>query len=73
MAPNDPVRIKPHHPEGIPDTGSFEVIWPGGKQYFYWDDNAGRRLRPEAMDRTQALEEAKRLARQKRDELQNKA
>jgi hypothetical protein len=32
------IRIIPHNPEGIPDTGSLEVVWPGGKRYIYWDD-----------------------------------
>lgn len=68
MAQDDPVRIIPHSPQGIPDTGSFEVIWPGGKQYFYWDDVASRRLRPDAMTRAQALEQARALAREKRAE-----
>lgn len=58
------VRIIKH--ETVPDCGSFEVIWPGGKRYFYWDDIPGRRLRPEALSREQALEQAKALAREKR-------
>lgn len=66
MAQDDPVRIIPHSPEGIPDTGSFEVIWPGGNRYFYWDDDASRRLRPDALTRAQALEQARALAREKR-------
>jgi hypothetical protein len=69
MAQDDPVRIIPHSPEGIPDTGSFEVVWPGGKQYFYWDDDAGRRLRPDAMTRGQALARAMELARTERAKL----
>jgi hypothetical protein len=38
------IRIIPHSPEGIPDTGSFEVRFPDGRpsRYFYWDDNRGR-------------------------------
>lgn len=67
MAENDPVRIIPHQPEGVPYTGSFEVVWPGGKQYFYWDDIAGRRLRTDALSHDQALELARELAREKRD------
>lgn len=40
----DPVII-PHSPEGIPDCGSFEVNFFGEREsnYFYWDDNDGRR------------------------------
>ncbi len=41
----DPIRIIPHSPPGIPDTGSFEVRFADGRPsvYFYWDDNPGRR------------------------------
>lgn len=60
------VRIIPHHPEGIEGTGSFEVTWPGGRRFFYWDDVAGRRLRPDALTKAEALEQAKALAREKR-------
>lgn len=68
MAKDDPVRIIPHSPEEIPDTGSFEVIWPGGKQYFFWDENAGRRSVSTSGTTTmaEALEKAKTLAREKR-------
>lgn len=72
MAQDDPVRIIPHSTEGIPDTGSFEVVWPGGRQFFYWDDVASRRLRPDALTRDQALEQARALAREKRAEQQRK-
>lgn len=71
MARTDPVRIIPHAPEGIPYTGSFEVVWPGGNRFFYWDDVPGRRLRQEALTHDEALEQAKALAREKRAELQN--
>ena len=69
MSPSDPVRIIRHMPEGIPDTGSFEVVWPDGKEYFYWDDNAGRRsvLMGVKLSQVEALELAKALAREKRD------
>lgn len=67
----DRVRIIPHSPEGVPDTGSFEVIWPGGKKYFYWDDNAGRRAISKSVNLTkaEALEQAKALARAERERL----
>ncbi|CCD96412.1 conserved hypothetical protein [Bradyrhizobium sp. ORS 375] len=41
----DQVRIIPHSPKGIPDTGSFEVRFADGRPsvYFYWDNNPGRR------------------------------
>lgn len=73
MPANDPVRIIPHSPEGIPDTGSFEVIWPGGKRYFYWDENAGRRSisRSTILTKADALEQAKKLARERRALIRN--
>lgn len=67
MADSDPIRIIPH--EAVPDCGSFEVRWPGGRRFFYWDDLAGRRLRPETLTKAEALEQAKALAREKRDTL----
>jgi hypothetical protein len=60
------IRVRKH--EAIPDCGSFEVQVPGkGSTFFYWDDIAGRRLRPE-MTREQALAQAKALARAERGE-----
>jgi hypothetical protein len=60
------IRIRKH--EGIPGCGSFEVQMPGrGSKFFYWDDVAGRRLRPEMLTREQAFEQAKALARAERD------
>ena len=32
MAQDDPVRIIPH--SAIPDTRSFEVVWPDGHKFF---------------------------------------
>jgi hypothetical protein len=64
MAQDDPVRIIPH--SAIPDAGSFEVRWPGGHKFFYWDDIPGRRLRPDALTRDRALEAARTLARAER-------
>lgn len=68
---SDRVSIIPHSPEGIPDTGSFEVIWPGGQWYIYWDDNAGRRAISKSVKLTkaEALEQAKDLARAERERL----
>ena len=58
----DRVRIIKH--EVIKDCGSFEVRIPGKESaYFYWEDNPGRRLRPEVMTQEQALEAARKLAR----------
>ena len=63
--PSAPVRIIKH--EAVPGSGSFEVCWPDGRRYFYWDDLVGRRLRPDLLTRDQALEQARALAREKRD------
>lgn len=67
------VRIIPHSPQGIPDTGSFEVVWPSGNRYFYWDENAGRRAisKSATLTRAQALEQAKDLARSEREKLRS--
>jgi hypothetical protein len=71
MAETDPVRIIPHSPEGIPDTGCYEVRFPGGVQRFFWDDNAGRRAisMSTKMSRDEALAAAQELARSERDKL----
>jgi hypothetical protein len=64
----DRIRIIKH--EAIPDCGSFEVKIPGKDSvYFYWDDNAGRRLRPDAMTQEQAKKAAQELARAEQDKL----
>jgi len=57
------VRLIKH--EAIPGCGSFEVRPSGGlrSRYFYWDDVASRRLRPEQMTRAEARELATSLAR----------
>jgi len=62
-----PIRIIKH--EAVPQTGSYEVRFPDGRPsvYFYWDDIPARRLSPQQMDSTRALEAAKALARSERD------
>ncbi len=56
------VRIIKH--EAIPDCGSFEVKIPGEpSRYFYFEDNPGRRLRPEQVDRETAKRQAQEFAR----------
>ena len=57
------MRIIPH--EAVPLCGSFEVRFPDGRQsrYFYWDDIAGRRLRPDMVDSAAARQAAQSLAR----------
>lgn len=63
------VRLIKH--EAVPDCGSFEVRYDDGSPsvYFYFEDNPGRRLRPEQMDRKQALQAAKIFARGERERL----
>ena len=64
-----PIRIIKH--EAVPQTGSFEVRFPDGRPsvYFYFEDNPGRRVRPDQIDSTRALEAAKALARSERDKI----
>jgi hypothetical protein len=59
-------RLTKH--EAVPKCGSFEVRFADGRpsRYFYWDDVAGRRRRPEQMTSEQALEQAKAFARAER-------
>jgi hypothetical protein len=59
----DRIRIIPH--EAVPLCGSFEVRFPDGQpsRYFYWDDIAGRRLRPDLVDSATAKHAAQSLAR----------
>lgn len=42
-------------PEIIQHQESFEVRWPGGRRYFYYDDNEGRRAISGRMTCAQAL------------------
>jgi hypothetical protein len=59
------IRIFKH--EVVPGCGSFEVRLPGRtSRFFYFDDLASRRLRPETLTREQAMEQAKALARAER-------
>lgn len=64
----NPIRIIKH--EAVPKCGSFEVRFEDGRpsQYFYWDDEPGRRLRPGQVDSEHALEAAKAFARAERDD-----
>jgi hypothetical protein len=57
--------------EAVPKCGSFEVRFPDGRpsRFFYWDDVPGRRLRPEQVGSKEALEQAKKFARDERDRL----
>lgn len=62
-----PVRIRKH--EAVLQTGSYEVCFADGRAsvYFYWDDMAGRRLRPDLLTRVEALDQARTFARAERD------
>jgi hypothetical protein len=61
------IRIIKH--EAVPECGSFEVRFGDGREsrFFYWDDVAGRRLRPDQLTREEALEQAQAYARAERD------
>ena len=61
------VRLIRH--EAVPKCGSFEVRFSDGRpsQHFYFEDNPGRRLRPEQLTGQEALEQAKVFARTARD------
>jgi hypothetical protein len=61
------VRLIPH--EAVLDTGSFEVAYPDGRpsDFFYFEDNPGRRLRPDVMTRPEAQRAAQAKARQEQD------
>ena len=50
------VRIIRH--EAVPDTGSYEVRFGDGRawKFFYFDDVAARRLRPEILTSVVALD-----------------
>jgi len=53
--------------EPVPRCGTYEVRV---SYYFDWDDDSGRRLRPEQIDGAEALKRATALARAKRNEPQ---
>jgi hypothetical protein len=59
--------------EAVPKCGSYEVRFPDGRpsRFFYWDDEASRRLRPELLTGEQALDQARAAARAARNERVN--
>jgi hypothetical protein len=65
MAEGDPIRIRRHTTERIPDAGSYGVHFADGREpvYFYWDDNASRRAIIGCDDSASALEKARQFAR----------
>lgn len=60
-----------NEPGQAPKCGSYEVRYSDGRQskYFYYDDIAGRRLRPQQVDSVTALEQEKEFARVEREGL----
>jgi len=58
-----PIRIIRH--SVIADQGSFEVRFADGRksEYFYWDDNAGRRAVNERVTQETAKKQAQEFAR----------
>ena len=52
------VRLIKH--KAVPKCVSYEVRFPDGgpSRYFYWDDEASRRLRPDLLTGAEALEKA---------------
>ena len=66
----DRIRIIKH--EAVPFCGSYEVRFADRRPsaYFYWDDVASRRLRPEQLASEQALAKAKAFVRAERDAIE---
>jgi hypothetical protein len=62
-----PIRLIKH--EAVSNCGSYEVQFSDGRpsRYFYWDDEASRRLRPELLAGHEAEQKAKACARAERD------
>jgi hypothetical protein len=60
----------PH--EAVPKCGSYEVRFPDGRpsRFYYWDDIAGRRLRPDLLTSEQALRDARTLAKSEQNRLE---
>jgi hypothetical protein len=65
------IRIIKH--EAVPLCGSFEVYFEHGQpsRFYYWDDIAGRRLRPDTLTGAEALEQARAFAREQRDKIRS--
>lgn len=62
-------KVTLHRHEAVPRCGSFDVRFYDGRKsvYFYWEDDPGRRLRPDQVGSAEALEAAIKLARAERD------
>jgi hypothetical protein len=60
-----PMKIRLIKHEAVPGCGSYEIRFPDGRpsKYVYFENNPGRRLRPEQVDRSVAEIVAKIFAR----------
>ena len=65
------MRVRLIRHEAVPECGFFEVRFPDGgpSRFIYWDDIAGRRLRPEMVDGAKAGHRTKAYARAELDRL----
>jgi hypothetical protein len=56
------IRLIRH--EAIANCGSFEVRFSDGRvsQFFYWDDEPGRRVQPDQFTSEEALKQAREFA-----------
>ena len=66
-----PMKIRVMKHEAVPGCGSYEVRFPDRRpsKYFYFENLAGRRLRPDRVEQAVAEQEAKRFAREEQDKL----
>ena len=69
-----PMKIRVIKHEVVPGCGSYEVRFPDRRpsKYFYFENLAGRRLRPDRVEQTVAEQNAKRFAREEQDKLDSK-
>ena len=66
-----PMKIRVMKHEAVPGCGSYEVRFPDRRpsKYFYFENLAGRRLRPDRVEQAVAEQEAKGFAREEQDKL----
>ena len=57
----------------VPDSGSYEVKFPDGREsvFFCWDDNSGRRSITRKLSSEEAERKAKDLARTEQEKLES--
>jgi hypothetical protein len=58
VIPDQPSIVHNFADFGGTNAGSFEVRYPGGRKFFYYDDNAGRRAIAGHMTKEKALAQA---------------